>query len=146
MIRTIRFARFGMLLIAVLLVSTSGCGSPSAKITPVEGIVKLDGKPAGGIMVQFMPDSTRGGNGPTSFAVTDAEGKFKLKTYEGKDGAVVGPHLVILMDNEEDRPAQGTVSRKPIRLATRYGVATPGQLSVEVQESGAAIELAATAK
>lgn len=134
------------LTLVAMMLTVIGCGGKSVKLVPAEGVVKLDGKPARGIMVQFMPDGTRGGSGPTSFGVTDEQGRFQLKTYENQDGATPGPHLVVLMDTEEDRPAQGTVSTKKSRLSSRFGIAKPGQLAVEVKEGGQPIEVAASAR
>ena len=77
------------------LVSLAGCGGSSFDLAAVEGTVKLDGKPLEKIMVEFWPQS----DGPRSFGETDSEGRFKLKTDDGKnDGASVGSHKVILKD------------------------------------------------
>jgi len=72
-----------------------GCGSSGPQIVPVEGSVKLDGKPLDKIMIEFWPTS----DGPRSFAETDSEGRFKLTTDDGKQvGASVGTHKVTLKD------------------------------------------------
>ena len=77
------------------LVVMGGCGGDNYKLAAVEGTVKLDGKPLDKIMVEFWPQS----DGPRSFGETDSEGRFKLKTDDGKnDGAAVGSHKVILKD------------------------------------------------
>ncbi len=73
----------------------TGCGGDSVKVAPVEGTVKLDGKPIDKIMVEFWPVS----EGPRSFGETDAQGHFKLMTDDGKrEGAAVGNHKIILKD------------------------------------------------
>ncbi|MCI0701342.1 MAG: transthyretin-like family protein [Planctomycetia bacterium] len=117
----------------------SGCGS-SVKLVPAEGVLKIGGKPAANISVQFMPDVLKGGKGPTSFATTDVEGKFRLKTQDGKDGAVAGAHTVILADLDEERPPQGQVAKKLPRLDSKYTTASGG-LSAEVKEGGGPILL-----
>ena len=61
----------------------------------VQGTVTMGGKPLDKIMVEFWPVS----EGPRSFATTDADGRFKLMTDDGKrDGASVGSHKVVLKD------------------------------------------------
>jgi hypothetical protein len=117
------------------VVVSAGCGDPNERYTLVaaSGVFKIDGSPAGNVTLQFMPDTARGGRGPTSFATTDSEGRFQLKTYDGRDGAAVGPHVVILADQEEERPAQGQPMRKPPRIDSKYATAAGG-LTAEVKE------------
>jgi hypothetical protein len=47
-----------------------------------------------GADVIFRPDSKELYPGPASHGKTDAEGRFILRTVDGHDGAVVGPHKV----------------------------------------------------
>ena len=104
------------LIVGTLVVTVAGgCTSRDERYTlvPAEGVLKIDGRPAANIAVQFMPDVMRGARGPTSYATTDAEGKFQLKTYDGRDGTVEGPHIVILADQEEDRPPRDSRRAKP---------------------------------
>jgi hypothetical protein len=122
-------------------VALAGCG-PRVKLVPVEGTVKINGKPAANISIQFMPDAMQGGKGPTSFGTTDAAGKFRLQTNDGQEGAVVGPHRVVLTDLDEERPPQGREAKKRPRLLPEYAVATTG-LPVEVKEGGGPLVLEA---
>lgn len=126
---------------ALFLVATlalSGCGGNGFKLTPAEGVIKIGGKPAANLSVQFLPDVMKGATGPTSYGTTDAEGKFRLKTYDGQDGAVVGAHNVILADLDEERPPQGVQLKKQPRLDSKY-TTTKGDLRAEVTEGGAPI-------
>ncbi|HKB02621.1 MAG TPA: hypothetical protein VKD90_10400 [Gemmataceae bacterium] len=123
-----------------LALLTVGCGGPKIKLVPAEGTLTIAGRPAANVSIQFMPDVTRGGNGPTSYATTDAQGKFRLVTYDGQDGAVEGPHTVILADLEEERPPQGQPVKKLPRLDSRYTTAAGG-LTAEVK-AGTPIVLA----
>jgi hypothetical protein len=108
-------------------------------------MIRIDGKPAANIAIQFQPDVMKGSQGPTSFASSDKEGKFRLRTYEGKDGAVLGTHLVILVDELEDRPAQGSRAAKPPRVASKYSI--PGTtVRVEVKEGSGPITVDATSR
>ncbi|VTR99323.1 DUF4198 domain-containing protein [Tuwongella immobilis] len=141
-----RILNGGMLtLLMGLSLGMTGCGDPY-KLVPAQGVVQIDGKPAGNITVQLMPDSLRGAEGPTSFGTTDATGKFTLRTYDGRDGAVIGPHLVTLVDNDEERPAQGKAPTRAPRLASRFAIPSPKGISVEVKEGGEPLTITASAR
>jgi hypothetical protein len=130
--------------LAVLSISASmatlGCNKEEVKLVPAEGTVLIDGQPAANISVQFMPDIMKGGKGPTSYGITDGNGKFRLKTHAGKDGAAAGPHNIVLADLDEERPPQGTESRKLPRLDSKYSATTNG-LSADVKGDGQPIEI-----
>jgi hypothetical protein len=98
----------------------SGCGR-SVTLGEVDGTVRLDGQPAGQVLVVFIPDDPQQ---PQSTGVTDAEGRFKLRCNNARSGAVVGPHRVTLLDaavapggrSRNDEPEEGAtppVSRVP---------------------------------
>jgi hypothetical protein len=129
----------GALVLLTLLLA--GCGD-RVKLVPVEGVVKINGQPAANVSVQFQPDGLKGNKGPTSFANTDGEGKFRLKTFDGRDGAVVGAHRVVLADLDEDRPAQGQPMTRPPRLNAQYTLPNSG-LQVEVKAGSNPIVLEA---
>ena len=70
----------------------------------------------------------------------DAEGKFRLKTYDGQDVAVPGPHTVILADQDEERPPQGKAPTRLPRLDSKYTTASAG-LKAEVPAGGGSVPL-----
>lgn len=75
-------------LVAILVV---GCGRGDVpELGDVEGTVRLDGAPIEGVMVQFH--SEKGGR-PGS-AVTDKEGKYKLRYNAEYNGAKIGGNKV----------------------------------------------------
>ena len=80
------------------LVAAVGCGAPSdlPPLGAVSGKLMVDGKPAANMSVEFHPDNSAGTKGPMSFGITDGEGKFKLYTGSGHEGAVVGKHIVVV--------------------------------------------------
>lgn len=75
----------------ILLIAGVGCsgGGPVA----VRGTVKLDGQPLAGASVLFIAQSP-GGKDATGF--TDANGMFRLSTYQPSDGALPGKYKVIV--------------------------------------------------
>ncbi|MEI6239411.1 MAG: hypothetical protein WCR51_03405 [Planctomycetia bacterium] len=117
--------RTAVVLIAFILLLHSGCGKP-VKLVPAKGVVVIKGKPAAGISVQFLPEHVKGEHRPTSFALTDDDGNFVLTTSDGKDGAVPGPHVVLLSDTQQERPPQGEVARTKPRLSGKRATVAGG--------------------
>jgi hypothetical protein len=123
----------------VLVSALPGCSRP-VKLVPVEGVVEIGGRPANGIVVQFLPQPVDGEKRPTSFATTGEDGSFQLLTNDGKPGAVEGTHNVLLADTLEERPAQGSRASRPPRLDSRY-TTMAGGLTATVSEGGGPITL-----
>lgn len=98
--------RLVLSLICLQLILAVGCSNPPPKpkdqkeTFPVSGIVHIDGKPVAGVQVFAYPaDNPPGGQStPTTGAlhngVTDAEGKFKMATYNPGDGVPEGSYVV----------------------------------------------------
>jgi hypothetical protein len=75
----------------------TGCERPP-EFAPVEGTITRGGRPAANIEVVFYADEdTRGAK---AFGVTDAQGRYRLQTEAGQNGAVVGRHRVCLCDRD----------------------------------------------
>jgi hypothetical protein len=86
--------RFVPPVLLVALVALAGCGG-GPRLAEVEGTVKVKGKGVERIRVEFWPE----GSGPRSAAETDKDGRFTLKTDDGRrTGAVLGRHRVVLRD------------------------------------------------
>lgn len=117
----------------------SGCVPPAPRLVPAGGVVLIGGRPAADVSLQFLPDPIPGELRPTSFAVTDAAGRFHLKTNEGRDGAVAGGHTILLADAIEERPAQGEPSR-PSRIDARFSTVAGG-LRREIAPTGGEVTL-----
>jgi hypothetical protein len=78
--------------LAVALLATGpGCGG-KGKLVPVEGLVKLDGKPVAGATVCFLPD----GEGRSANGLTGSDGVFRLTTLTTGDGAAPGSYKVLI--------------------------------------------------
>jgi hypothetical protein len=75
------------------LLLVGGCGGGSGVgAVKATGTVTLDGTPVEGATVTFVPK----GEGRVATGITDAEGKFAMKTVEAGDGAVPGSYDVIV--------------------------------------------------
>ncbi|MGL4550061.1 MAG: hypothetical protein ACRC33_02645, partial [Gemmataceae bacterium] len=91
--------------VALALVAAAGAALTGCSGGPVfgkvTGQVLVKGKPAEKVRVEFHPDASAGTDGPSSFADTDADGRFTLAYATPKSsgvGAVAGKHKVVLMD------------------------------------------------
>ncbi|MCI0359877.1 MAG: carboxypeptidase-like regulatory domain-containing protein [Planctomycetaceae bacterium] len=76
-----------------LLICT-GCGSDTGhlpKTVPAKGIVTLDGKPVEGAQVVLVAEAQ---SAHGAFGASDASGRFSLRAFEEKDGAVPGTYKV----------------------------------------------------
>jgi hypothetical protein len=125
------------------LVALAGCGSGGDDLpdtVPAEGIVTLDGKPVEGAQVVLVP-AAEGTTG--AYGTTDASGKFALRAFEQKEGAIPGAYKVQVSKTVEVRlpGAKGSVDGgDPVRFdygvpAKYTGVATSG-LTATIPDSG----------
>jgi hypothetical protein len=84
------------LLLGLVLTGT-GCDS-SGRLTPVRGVVTLDGKPVDNATVIFMPQQS--GSGKQATGQTSPDGSFQLTTRNTNDGALPGEYRVIVQYEE----------------------------------------------
>lgn len=91
-----RYPRLSLML--CLAVWAAGCGEDVPEevvppLQPVSGTVKLDGEPAAGVSVNFVP----AGQGSTNGAIgaTDASGKYSLTYRTGDPGIPAGEYNVL---------------------------------------------------
>ena len=71
-----------------LAVAAAGCGGDGKqRLAPLTGTVTYKGKPVVGASMTFIPDDT---TLRPAIALTDADGRYVMETYEPKDGAAVG--------------------------------------------------------
>jgi hypothetical protein len=83
-----RLVCFGLLALA------AGCAR-GPEFAEVEGTLSRGGNPLKNVRVEFWPEV----DGPKSSGVTDDQGRYTLKTEDGRNlGAMVGPHRVVLKD------------------------------------------------
>jgi len=97
-------------------------------------------------LVAFLPDPAKGTTGPRSAAVTDAQGHFRLKCDDQRDGAVVGWHRIVVEDMavyalpRKDNAPRLTAPVKP-RFPAAYGSSADTPLLVEVRPEKASFDL-----
>ena len=91
-----RIARWQL---AWLAFFATGCGSSDRMaVSPVQGKVFYQGQPVTGAQVVFLSKDSA----PAATAITQADGSFRLTTYEEEDGAAPGPYVVTIAKMEAD--------------------------------------------
>lgn len=89
-------------IVLLWIVALVGCGSSGPELATVQGNVKLDGKPIAGARVIFHPESGR-----VAAARTDDNGDYELHFSYGRDGALIGKHLIRITTFAEATAYQG---------------------------------------
>lgn len=125
----------------------AGCGG-GVRTVPVEGTVTVDGAPVEKVAVSFTPIGGQGTAGPGSSGVTDAQGRFSLRTIGDRrvTGAVPGKHRVTLSERAwpEGYDPYADPSLTPEQLAAKLAQvrfklpleARNGSLTFEVPPGG----------
>ena len=111
----------------------AGC---SGRTAPVSGRITLNGKPLAKASVTFAPIPAQGEQepGPSSAAITDADGRYTLKLIgQSGRGAVIGKHKVMVALMEET-PTSDDSPVKLKQLPLKYNGQT--KLEFEVPAGG----------
>lgn len=139
-----RCAQLMLVVITPGLFVLAGCGD-GFLIAEVEGKVLVNGSPVEKIQIEFCPTK----EGPRSLGITDAQGRFTLTASNGKSGALVGTHKVVLRDvgimgdkflGRSGEDVDMTAGRTP-RVADEYADATITPLKKEVSPGKCVIDL-----
>ena len=132
---------------AFLLLVLPGCSGEAVQTAEVEGTILWNKKPLKNVEVQFLPDVEMQTRGPRSTAITDEQGRYTLYFDDDQPGAVVGHHLIVLNEIDEDMPrsrkgegrspgARGASNRQPashMRIPDKYKIARTTPLKQQVQ-------------
>ena len=133
-------------LFALSLALMAGCSSEKVvPVVPAEGTVTINGVGLENVMDRFVPDGKDINGNIASSGVTDEQGHFRLIASDGRDGAVVGPGHVLLVDMAEERPAQGEEAVTTPRFSSDYSVLAGRSLTATVTE-GVPMEVAIPAE
>ena len=90
-------ARICLFAAVVLAGVLSGCGEAETApevLIPLTGSVTVDGQPAGGVSLSFVPQE--GTSGAGGFATTDDQGQFTVKHRSGDAGIEPGTYKVTM--------------------------------------------------
>src|SRR5262249_38155963 len=109
--------------LAACLPAAAGCARPSRG--EVEGTVRHQGKPLANVLVTFFPDPDQGGTGVRAAGQADAQGRYRLRGENQREGAAAGWYRVVVEDlaaSAAPREADGTLTRRPpVRFPPRFG-------------------------
>jgi hypothetical protein len=138
-----RISFFSVILISTLLVVAIGCGGGDGrvKVYPVHGKVLVKGQPASNARVVFYSaaPATPNQKNPTPAGNTDANGEFRLESYQADDGAPAGEYRVTIVWPEPPPPSfQGMFDAKD-RLRGRYSNPETSKLTAKVESGGGEI-------
>lgn len=99
----------GLCLASLLMVGCSrGASADRKPVYVVTGQVTMSGGPVANALVTFSPKQKQ----PVAIGKTDANGAFKLTTYDGGDGAAEG-EFVVLVTKSAAAPAAGPPAHDP---------------------------------
>ncbi len=136
-----------LVLLAVVMLAGCGSGQPLGQVT---GTVTLDGQPLGNVLVIFAPSRGSESQSSRSVGISDAAGKFELKTEDGSLGALVGAHRVVVEDlavADAPRDDEGSIlAMPPNRVPERYRSALTTTATADVKSGSqqVAVELYST--
>jgi len=143
--------------VLALAIGIAGC-SRDVPLAPVSGMVKMNGKAIGNVRVDFNPDPDKGTTGRGSTGTTDDNGNFKLVYDDGREGAIIGNHRVVLTDLDtygtkfvgrgdyraEDKVGQKVEVPKASRFPKHYSDLPKSPLKQEVKAGMAPVVLEIT--
>ena len=141
--------------LTLICLSLSGCGKPTP--VAVGGRVTLDGKPLAGVRVVFLPDTSsydpdRHGSG---VGITDADGKFTLKSSNGSDGIWPGSYKVtfsLWVEKATKKPIAADAKPSEVPggvinlIPTKYESSSDTPETMSVSGSGGTKDFAITSK
>jgi hypothetical protein len=102
-------AAWCLLLMAGIVLLTSGCGSKGPKPVPVSGVVMIDGKPLTVGFIRVVPEGGRPSGGQIG-----ADGRFTLGCFTKDDGCLTGTSKVEVMgfESQSDKMRKWLAPRK----------------------------------
>ena len=110
------------------------------KLAPASGMVTLDGSPAAGVVITFIPAAGTEGNG--GMTMTDAAGKYVITHRSGEEGIQPGQYNVIFskfetLDGKSIEPdvQPESVGAKQI-IPAKYTAVDKTDQQAQVSESG----------
>lgn len=145
--------RFAQLVLFIVVMTGCGSGTDDSKAgrldtVPAEGIVTYRGEPLETAMIILQPSDN---HGIAASAVTNAEGKFVLKSYPPDAGTVPGTYTVSIIKTDFDDPKFNTKpvdndspeylksSTDPVPVSLipiRYNDPSTSRLSAEIPPEG----------
>ena len=106
---------------ASMLAVVVGCGGTAGPACqPVRGEVRWNGQPLAEAQVIFHPQFVAAENFPKPIGQTDAQGSFRLSTFQADDGAPAGEYLITVELRDLRQVGEETVRDGPNLLPPRF--------------------------
>jgi hypothetical protein len=130
----------GLCLMMLVGCGEGAIGAAKVKTVPFTGKITIDGQPASGISVQFLPKTSDGG-ARSAYAEVKPDGTFAATTYVTGDGIVPGSYSV-----KAGKEADGASTDPAEMMAAVAGMAID-EIDIEVPADGLTdVELKMTSK
>ncbi len=119
--------------------SCDSAASGQVPVHPARGRVLFQGKPLAGALVVFLADPKPADTMPRPVGKTDGDGRFKLHTYLGEDGAPAGKYRLSISLPKRSGEAGGLASKNADTgapadpIGDRYFNAETSGLTAEVK-------------
>jgi hypothetical protein len=107
-------------LVAGLLAAIAGCGGQAGpECHPVRGQARWNGQPLAEAQVVFH-SQTATDSFPRPIGQTDADGNFRISTFQANDGAPVGEYLITVELRDLRQVGEETIRDGPNLLPERF--------------------------
>ena len=127
---------FACAVLSVAFVSGCNSGADLPPTVPAEGIVTLDGVPVVDATITFIADVGT----YNASAVTNKEGKFAMKAFEEKSGAVAGSYKVAInktiVESRDGKQGESDVNLKQ-GLPMKYSNFLTSGITITLGAAGA---------
>jgi hypothetical protein len=119
---------------ALIVFCVLGCGGGERPLYPIQGTVKVDGRPVKDVMVRFHPLNDPSQYPLPSSALTAEDGSFTLSSFRTADGAYAGEYAVTFLWYDVRVDGQGeNVFSGPDKLGGRYRDPASSKFKVSVK-------------
>lgn len=108
------------------MTAVAGCNRGDPKFASVHGVIRLDGEPLAGAVVEFDPE-----NGSPSYGITDPYGRYTLRFNHQQTGALIGRHTVRITTRRTTVDSDGRTVILPEKIPPQYNWRS--SLTVEVR-------------
>jgi hypothetical protein len=111
-----------------------GCGRSPYELAPVHGTIKLNEKtlPQGAVMFAPVAKGENANPGKPAVGVIQADGTYKLTTFEENDGAIVGEHWVTIVNHDEENLPDGVPEFARIQVPVKKVVESGKQNQIDI--------------
>lgn len=120
-------------LLVLVLTGCSDGGPARLKVHPVSGRITLDSQPLPNAMIVLHPKDKSNPKHISSRAQTDAQGNFKVSTYDQGDGAPAGDYVVTVLFHRATETPDGVVPG-PNLLSPQIASPDTSDIQVKVAE------------